>query len=422
MMRVVVFGDTYGLPMLLRQLPRESIIAVVGASTRPQYIDPLNQISLSLGVPCLIQPKISEGVYHDFIEGVRYLGPDFLIVNSYAMKLRRELLEIPIRGAVNIHGGLLPQYRGCNPIQYAILNGEDETGVTMHFMDDNFDTGDIIAQQRVPIFFSDSWLDVRDRLTEATEHLLSLEIPKLFSGTNSRHPQQDSQAHYYKRRYPADGEIHWHERGCHIYNLIRALVKPHPGAFYFYKGEKIVLDEYHQLSDVLQMKYGIIGRQCLESNETILDILTLEDYYKYYYYNKSIDRNIIEYLTSINKQFDNNCIKEKVFIGIWLKPKNKNIFIAVARIFDINYILRTCSIDIYFNEDKNITDNHIREAIKIIMYVVFTDLNLCKTLVGVPRINGKGIKELILMGCSEINSMNNIDIITFEMLSKNYAP
>ncbi len=262
-MRILVFGDDYGLPQVIRHMPLENIIGLVGAGIRPSQHEALQQLAEGYKFRFLIQPRITDKGYWDFVNEIRNLKPDLIFVNSYSMLLRSEILSVPPLGCVNVHGALLPQYRGANPIQWALINNENETGVTMHYMDENFDTGDIIAQRRVPIYFEDTWRDVQARIANATEDMLSEEIPKLLAGCIVRQPQDSSKAHYYRHRHPEDGLINWNDSVAHIYNLIRALVKPHPGAFFVnLEGKRVILDEYLTVPQVTDLKYNKRGGRC----------------------------------------------------------------------------------------------------------------------------------------------------------------
>ncbi len=255
MSRIIVFGDELGVPQLLRHLPAGSVVAVVAAEIRPGCHNVVRAAAGAAGVPLLIQPRRLSPLFGRFSDAVKDVAPEFLIVHSYSMLLPPELLGAASKSAVNIHGGLLPQYRGCNPIQWAILNNETEAGVTMHFMTGDFDAGDIIARKKVPILFEDTWLDVQRRILAATEELLAEEIPKLLAGTSVRTPQDEAAAKYYRRRTPEDGLIDWSRDALHVYNLIRALTTPHPGAFYLDKnGKKVILNSYLPLEEVVRMK------------------------------------------------------------------------------------------------------------------------------------------------------------------------
>jgi len=253
--RLLAFGDSEGIILISQVVPDENLIGIVGAEIRPQYLEQLSKIASNLNIPLVVQPRHKSPEYSDFVAQVQSLTPDLILVNSYSMLLRPDILSIPPMDAVNIHGALLPQYRGCNPTQWALLNNETETGVTMHYMDAKFDTGDIIAQRRVPILFTDTWRDIQERSNRAIESMLQDEMPGLLAGTNNRTPQDESKANYNKRRHPEDGKIDWGDSVLKTYNLIRALVKPHPGAFYFKRSEKIILDEYLPLPQVVSIKY-----------------------------------------------------------------------------------------------------------------------------------------------------------------------
>jgi methionyl-tRNA formyltransferase len=246
------------------------VCGLVAAEIRPQYHRELELLAAERQVPLLIQPRVVATSYPDFVQGVRRLAPDLMLVNSYSMLVREDVLSVPARGAINVHMALLPEYRGSNPIQWALLNDEPETGVTMHYMSPEFDAGDIIAQCRIPILFTDTWCSILARLREATESLLGEELPKVFAGTNARRPQDEARARYYRRRHPEDGQIDWNHSVRHIYNLIRALVKPNPGAFYQSRCGRVVLDQYAPVSAVAAVKYGPGGERQLSGNGVTL--------------------------------------------------------------------------------------------------------------------------------------------------------
>lgn len=258
--RVLVFGDDIGVPQLLRHLQLDLVCGIVAAEIRPHQHKALQELAEVRQLPFIIQPRFNSMAYPKFAEQIQRLKPDLTLVNSYSMLLQPEILAIPEQGAVNIHGALLPEYRGANPAQWAILNDETETGVTMHYIDNDFDSGDIIAQRHVPILFEDTWCDIYKRIGIATEKMLMVELPKLLAGTNTRQPQDKTRARHWRRRHPEDGLIDWQQSPRQIYNLIRALVKPLPGAFYANAaGKRIVLDEYMTIEEVTALKNNLIG-------------------------------------------------------------------------------------------------------------------------------------------------------------------
>ena len=256
---IVLFGDPAGIPQVLRVLSPGLFSALVGAEIRPDQHEELRSLAGKYGLPLLIQPRPDAPAYPAFEQQLRALAPDLILVNSYSMRLESELLAIPRLGAVNVHGGLLPEYRGSNPIQWVLLNNGIEAGVTMHYMAAEFDAGDIIAQRRVPVYFEDTWRDVQARLGAAAEIMLAEEVPKVIAGTSTRQTQDESRARYFRRRTPEDGQIDWRHSVLSIYNLVRALVKPHPGAFYYTESRKVVLDEYLTIPKVAALKYHPMG-------------------------------------------------------------------------------------------------------------------------------------------------------------------
>jgi methionyl-tRNA formyltransferase len=267
---VLLFGDSLGIPQLVEVVPRDFVCGLIGAEIRPQYHSELESIASGAGVPFIIQPRKSSPAYQSFVERVRSLAPDLILVNSYSMLLRDDVLSIPGCGAINVHTALLPRYRGSNPFQWVIINNETETGVTMHYMTADFDAGDIVAQRRVAVCFEDTWRDLQSRCAAATREMLSEEMPRILSQKNTRRPQDDSNSSRFNRRRPEDGRIDWRQSVLSIYNLIRALVKPLPGAYYYSAG-KVLLDEYLFVPEVTALKYtDTVGGQRLRSGDISL--------------------------------------------------------------------------------------------------------------------------------------------------------
>jgi len=159
------------------------------------------------------------------------LHPDFLFSFYYRSMLGEPLLAIPRRGALNMHGSLLPKYRGRAPVNWALLNGERETGATLHHMVARADAGDIVDQQSVPILRDDDARQVFNKVTVAAELVLARVLPALLAGTAPRRPQSIEPGQYFGRRRPEDGRIDWNRPASDIHNLVRAVAPPFPGAF-----------------------------------------------------------------------------------------------------------------------------------------------------------------------------------------------
>jgi len=166
----------------------------------------------------------------EVVEQIRGLQPDFFFSFYYREMFKRELLEIPRCGALNMHGSLLPKYRGRVPVNWAIIHGETETGATLHYMTEKPDNGDIVAQQAVPILPDDTALEVFQKVTVAAEIALNACLPDLLAGKAKAVPQDLSKGAYFGGRKAEDGVIDWSQDARSIHNLVRAVAPPYPGA------------------------------------------------------------------------------------------------------------------------------------------------------------------------------------------------
>ncbi len=177
----------------------------------------------------------------EWIEKIRSWEPDLIFSFYYRNMINEEILNIPRLGAFNMHGSLLPKYRGRVPINWAVLHGEKETGVTLHHMVKRADAGDIVDQETVPILPDDTAQDVFQKAVKAARRTLERRIEDLTNGTAPRRKQDESQATYFGGRKPEDGRIDWTQSAERIYNLIRAVTLPYPGAFTDVEGKRLFL-------------------------------------------------------------------------------------------------------------------------------------------------------------------------------------
>lgn len=166
----------------------------------------------------------------DVVEKISALAPDFFFSFYYREMLKAPLLAIPKQGALNMHGSLLPKYRGRVPVNWAIIRGETETGSTLHYMTVKPDDGDIVAQQAVPILPDDTALHVFQKVTVAAEMALNSVLPALLAGQAQAVKQDLSLGAYFGGRNAADGVIDWTQSAQQIHNLVRAVAPPYPGA------------------------------------------------------------------------------------------------------------------------------------------------------------------------------------------------
>ena len=166
------------------------------------------------------------------IEGeLEKIRPDFIFSFYYRRMLPASVLKLARRGAFNMHGSLLPKYRGRAPVNWAVLHGETETGATLHEMVEKPDAGRIVDQERVPIGPDDLAVDVFRKVTGAAETVLRRSMKNLLSGEAKLNPQNLAAGSYFGGRRPEDGRIDWTKGAREIHNLVRAVAPPYPGAF-----------------------------------------------------------------------------------------------------------------------------------------------------------------------------------------------
>ena len=233
MTRVVVFAyhniGVCGLKKLIAH--KAEILRVITHEDRTDeniFFDSVAACAVQHKIPCVTpaEPNSAE-MFAELLD----LRPDFLFSFYYRQMLSADVLTCATRGAYNLHGSLLPKYRGRAPINWAVIEGETETGVTLHRMDAKPDHGPIVDQERVPILIDDTAKQVSDKLTLACGILLDRALPALFAGTASETPQDLSQSSYFGARTPADGRIDWRWPALKVHNLVRGTTHPYPGAF-----------------------------------------------------------------------------------------------------------------------------------------------------------------------------------------------
>ena len=167
--------------------------------------------------------------------------PEFIFSFYYRHMLPVDLLALAPRGAYNMHGSLLPKYRGRVPTNWAVLNGETETGATLHEMAAKPDAGAIVGQTAVPILPDDTAAQVFDKVTVAAEQTLWRVLPALLAGEAQHLPNDLAAGSYYGGRKPEDGRIDWSKPAAQVYNLIRAVATPYPGAFTDLDGTRFIV-------------------------------------------------------------------------------------------------------------------------------------------------------------------------------------
>ncbi len=232
-MRAVVLAyhdiGCVGIEELLRN--GIEIAAVFTHTDDPQenlWFHSVAELAANHNIPVFAPDDINHPLW---VRRIRDMAPDILFSFYYRHLVKPAILGIPPVGCLNLHGSLLPKYRGRCPANWVLINGETETGVTLHHMTAGPDAGDIVSQKKVAISDDDTARSLHEKLAQASRELLSEILPRIRNGTAPRVPQDAAQATYYGGRRPADGEIDWTQMPHQIRNLVRAVTRPYPGAF-----------------------------------------------------------------------------------------------------------------------------------------------------------------------------------------------
>jgi methionyl-tRNA formyltransferase len=211
---------------------------------RKVFPPPVKQTARELGYDVIQPAKIKT---REFAESLKQIRPDLLVVVAYGRILPKSILDVPRLGAVNVHASLLPKYRGAAPIQWAVINGEKETGITTMWMDEGMDTGDILLTATEPIDPGDTAASLHDRLAQLGAVVLLKTLEKLADNTLTPVAQDHSQATLAPMLKKADGRIDWHQTAAQIERFVRG-VYPWPGAFTFHAEERLKIYRAEALS------------------------------------------------------------------------------------------------------------------------------------------------------------------------------
>jgi methionyl-tRNA formyltransferase len=177
----------------------------------------------------------------DLVPRIQKLAPDYLFSFYYRHMIPAELLACAKVAALNMHGSLLPKYRGRAPVNWAILHGETQTGATLHIMETKPDAGDIVGQSTVSIGANETATDVFDKVSQAAISVINQVLPELLKGHIPRKLNNLTQGSYFGGRKPADGQILWHQTAQQVHNLVRAVAPPYPGAFTDWQGKRRIV-------------------------------------------------------------------------------------------------------------------------------------------------------------------------------------
>lgn len=279
----VVFMGTpdFGLPVLQVIIDNYKLLAVVTQPDkkvgRKQVVTspPVKNFALNKGYEVLQPEKIKGN--KEFIEKIRSLQPDLIVVVAYGFILPQELIDIPKYGVINVHASLLPKYRGASPIQSVILNGDKETGVSIMLIDDKMDHGPLLGQKTITITDNDNFESLHDKLAQLGADLLVDIIPQYYSEQIKPVAQDESKATYCQLIKKEDGKIDLYKSPIEIVNRVRAL-NPWPGTWVNWNSKNLKLlkvkwieDNSHEIGEVFKYNQGL-AVECIEDALEILEL------------------------------------------------------------------------------------------------------------------------------------------------------
>ncbi len=237
-----------------------NILLVVTQKDRPKgrgkklLPTPVKEKALELNLE-VYQPEYINS--DESISKIKALNPDCIIVAAYGQILKKDILNIPKYGCINVHASLLPKYRGAAPINWAIIEGEEKTGITIMEMDEGLDTGDILKSRAIPIKECDDSQTIHDKLSVLGGQLIIETLEDLKNGNIVKMPQDDSLATYAPMLSKEIGKIDWNDNGERIINLIRGL-KPWPSAYMIYKDENVKIHKAKKIEKFSDADNGVV--------------------------------------------------------------------------------------------------------------------------------------------------------------------
>jgi len=253
MLKIIFMGTAdFGAPVLERLAnSKENKVMVITQPDRPQgrgrkiLPTPIKKVALDKGLEVFQPENIND---EQSIKRMKEFSPDIILVVAYGQILSSHILNIPEIGCINIHGSLLPKYRGAAPINRAVINGEKEAGITFMFMDEKIDAGDIIFQEKIDISPEETYGELYYRLSALSAETLPKLLEKIKSGKIERISQDIKEVTFARKMNKEEGKIEWRDKGEKVYNLMRGTT-PYPGAFTYYQGKKLKITRARFLGD-----------------------------------------------------------------------------------------------------------------------------------------------------------------------------
>lgn len=275
-MRVVFMGTPdFSVPALEKIAEKHQVVAVVTQQDRPKgrghkmQFTPVKEKAVELNIPVFQPEKVRNP---EFVDILKELNPDVIVVIAFGQILSKEILDLPKHGCINVHASLLPKYRGAAPIQWAVIDGEEESGVTTMYMAEGLDTGDMIDKTVIKLDKKETGGSLFDKLALEGGQLILKTLEKLEKNTAIRTPQNDEESTYAGKITKELGHIDFHKSAIEIERLIRGL-NPWPSAFTRLDGKVLKIWDADVVSEEVKESPGTL----LKKNKTLL-VATGEGY------------------------------------------------------------------------------------------------------------------------------------------------
>lgn len=214
------------------------ILCLIEDPHEEQFHPRIHELSKQNNIPIFFSDTVKPSGYEDLL---KELNPEIVFAIGWRYLISKSAYSVPARGTLIIHDSLLPAYRGFAPMKWAIINGEKKTGVTLFYIADGVDSGPIVDQLETEILMEDTAQTIDEKIISLYEKIIVKNLELLEKGTAKSIPQDETRATYTCKRTPADGKINWHDPAEKIYNLIRGLTHPFPGAYTFLNGKKLLI-------------------------------------------------------------------------------------------------------------------------------------------------------------------------------------
>jgi UDP-4-amino-4-deoxy-L-arabinose formyltransferase/UDP-glucuronic acid dehydrogenase (UDP-4-keto-hexauronic acid decarboxylating) len=376
--RIAVVCDSSGYE-ITKHIPKKKIICIIGAFNRPKYHSFLKKEAKNNNIQFLIQPSYTSIEYKKFIADFTKLSVDLILSYSYSLLLKNDILKLVSYNAVNLHAAYLPRNRGPNPTQWAIIQKETYTGTTLHYMSNEFDTGDIISQKKLCIGINDTWKTIDEKLHRLSLNLFSENVGLILKGKAYRKKQNNNIATKTLRLTPEYPLLDFINMSLlEIFNLIRAQVKPLSGAYYFNKEKKINILEYKNLTQVFQLIEGQLPGKFTYNNLALrgVDDYTLKTIFNFYLYSnlflfnsnfRPLDfKNLKDFISKRQKS------NETLYFDIMDVLNEKKIGFCIVDEIDIFY--KRVKVNLKFFSAQN--DDYVKDAKSLISKFCNTELDV----------------------------------------------